>query len=73
MLILYGTEHCHLCEQAASMLEGLGLDYTKVEIVDDDHLLARYGTLIPVVRDEQGQELCWPFSEHDIRLLTKPG
>jgi glutaredoxin len=65
-LTLYGTSACHLCEIAEQMLTecqggGIPLAYEKVDISDSDALFERYGERIPVVRDEVGRELGWPF------------
>jgi hypothetical protein len=63
-LILYGTSHCHLCEQAEAVLAQCGVDALHTDIVDDDVLLGRYGTRIPVVkRMDTGSELGWPFDK----------
>ncbi|AAU92202.1 MULTISPECIES: glutaredoxin family protein [Methylococcus] len=60
-LVLYGTDGCHLCEEAGELLAGLGVVATAVDILGDDHLLQRYGLRIPVLRDGAGRELDWPF------------
>lgn len=61
-LELYGTEHCHLCEQADALLHGLGIIAAHVDIIEDDDLLARYELRIPVLRRaDTGAELGWPF------------
>lgn len=66
-LILYGTEACHLCEQAEELLVGarhaLGgaWTYEKVDISESDALFERYGWLIPVLASPEGEELRWPF------------
>ena len=68
-LILYYTEYCHLCDEAETLLHaaGLGEDYRKVDIDDDEVLLERYEILIPVLkRDDNQQELLWPFDQHQL-------
>lgn len=61
-LWLYATSACHLCEQAEALLQRLGWSVETVEIADDEALLERYGTRIPVLRHVQtGRELDWPF------------
>lgn len=66
-LILYSTSACHLCEQAEELLlaarsQGLPLTFEKVDIVDDDDLMERYGVRIPVLRRvSDDAELGWPF------------
>ena len=62
MMILYGTSACHLCEQAESMLVQQGAEFRSVDISDSDELFERYGLTIPVLQNDNGQELNWPFS-----------
>ena len=61
MLILYGTSACHLCEQAAALLQAAGLEFEEVDISESDALFERYGVTIPVLKREDGVELNWPF------------
>ncbi|OIQ88402.1 hypothetical protein GALL_296930 [mine drainage metagenome] len=65
MLILYGTEGCHLCHEAQSLLQQLALVWHDVDIIDDDRLLETYGTRIPVLH-LHGKELGWPFQRQDV-------
>ncbi len=66
--VLYGTSHCHLCEQAQALLAQLGIVAEHQDIVDDDALLERYGTRIPVLRRlADGSELGWPFDAQMLR------
>lgn len=61
-LVLYGTTYCHLCEQAEVVLQQAGVSAVYIDIADDDGLIERYGTRIPVVRRaDSGAELGWPF------------
>lgn len=61
-LVLYGTVYCHLCEEAEAVLEQAGVSAIYIDIADDDGLIERYGTRIPVVRRaDSGAELGWPF------------
>ena len=65
MYILYGSDGCHLCEQAYQMLSELGLaqQVTQVDIVEQAELVARYGERIPVLlRQDERIELNWPFT-----------
>ncbi|RFA28321.1 hypothetical protein CAI21_13385 [Alkalilimnicola ehrlichii] len=72
-LILYGTDGCHLCEQARErVFEALGnsIDLVEVDILDDEQLEARYATSIPVLRSSIGEdELSWPFDIEQIQQL----
>ena len=59
---LYGTEFCHLCEEAEDVLQALGVAAEYVDIADDDALVEKYGVRIPVLqRMDTGAELGWPF------------
>ena len=61
-LLLYGTRYCHLCEQAAALLEAAGIAAEYVDIASNDALLEKYRIRIPVLRrDDSGAELGWPF------------
>ncbi|MFT5033020.1 MAG: hypothetical protein ACI89D_001108 [Bermanella sp.] len=72
---LYGTSACHLCELAEAQLsklvaEGYRFVSNKVDIADDESLMARYGILIPVLRrNSDGVELHWPFQPADIAFM----
>ncbi|MEM8499084.1 MAG: glutaredoxin family protein [Pseudomonadota bacterium] len=64
-IFLYGTEYCHLCEQAEELLRNLSDPHIRIEKVDiseDDELMERYSLRIPVVRLEHNtNDLGWPF------------
>lgn len=60
-VILYSTDGCHLCELAQAQLDELQVAYRVVDIIDDSELVERYGIRIPVVLNQQQQELGWPF------------
>jgi len=67
-LVLYGTTHCHLCEQAEAVLQAVGVNAEHIDIAEDDALLEKYGVRIPVVkRENTGEELDWPFDETAVR------
>ena len=68
-LILYYTEHCHLCDEAEALIHaaGLGEDCRKVEIENDPELLKCYEIHIPVLkRTDNQQELFWPFGSPEL-------
>jgi glutaredoxin len=73
MLTLYGTVGCHLCDQAEALLQRAAaarkLEWRYVDIADDDALVEKYGTRIPVLLTAQGTEIGWPFSLLDILRL----
>ncbi len=63
---LLTTAGCHLCEQAEVMLNTLEVQINKIEIGDNDELVERYGTSIPVLKFADKSELNWPFDPQDI-------
>ncbi|MCA2018682.1 glutaredoxin family protein [Vibrio tritonius] len=66
-LTLYGTQGCHLCDDAYDLLvkAGVSQQVNSVDIADDDELSSRYGVTIPVLcyRDAQ---LSWPFNFNEL-------
>jgi hypothetical protein len=64
-----------LCEEAAEVLfQAAVTSWHVVDIAEDAALLARYGTRIPVVRDEgSGRELGWPFDLAALQMLLTGG
>jgi Glutaredoxin-like domain (DUF836) len=71
-LYLYGTSSCHLCEEAAALLQSLRLDWSEVDITEDTQLMQRYGLKIPILyRTDNQTELCWPFSSNDILVFIR--
>ncbi|MFL0808226.1 MAG: glutaredoxin family protein [Oceanobacter sp.] len=65
---LLGTEDCHLCDVAKSIvvevMSGLSVEVYLEDIAESTELVERYGTKIPVFRhDASGQELEWPFDQ----------
>ncbi len=67
-LILYGTLGCHLCEDAERVLQSLRLTYETMDITDDNHLLDKFATSIPVLHavDPGETYLYWPFDESQV-------
>jgi hypothetical protein len=71
-LVLYGTECCHLCEEAESVLTRENLPWHGIEIADTDALLERYGTRIPVLRrTDNNAELDWPFDDAAVQRFIR--
>lgn len=73
-LLLYSTSHCHLCEQAESLLHTMAnlseMEWQSIEITEDALLLTQYETRIPVLkRIDNFKEIAWPFSQNDIHEL----
>ncbi|WP_275287037.1 glutaredoxin family protein [Halomonas elongata] len=59
-LTLYTTTGCHLCESLEAWLARLAnvdVRLERVEVADDDALVADYGTRLPVLADAAGAEL----------------
>ena len=73
-LRLYSRPGCHLCEEAAELLDRSGGAH-KAEIVnieDDLDLLRRYGIHIPVLQRQDTQaELFWPFDEQALAVFME--
>jgi hypothetical protein len=61
-LLLYFTDGCHLCDDAVRLLEQTNSAYSKVDIIQDQKLVDLYGDAIPVLEDENGNTLNWPFN-----------
>ncbi|WNB76286.1 glutaredoxin family protein [Methylomonas koyamae] len=69
--ILYGTEGCHLCEEAEQIVRLAGLDFDKQDIIEDEALQLRYGVKIPVLTHPSlGLELHWPFGPEQVLWLA---
>ena len=70
-LAFYTTAGCHLCEQAALLLEELQrhreISVETIDIADDEALVEKYGIRIPVILNVATQnELGWPFQYQDL-------
>lgn len=72
---LYGTTGCHLCEHAEALLlpwVAQGWQVELVDIAEDDDLLERWGTAIPVLQAaRQGSTLCWPFDASALQQFLE--
>ncbi len=69
--LLYGTHGCHLCDEAKTLVENAkrmhAFDYDYVDILDDQNMLDRFETSIPVLLDPYSDEmLFWPFAGSDL-------
>ncbi len=69
---LYERPGCHLCEDAALLLdEMLGRDrYERIDIQPDDELLVRYGHRIPVITLDGADRLELVITAPDVRRLA---
>ena len=78
-LWLYGTEHCHLCEQAEALVAPIAAAFGWVleqpDVAEDDALFERYGERVPVLaRSDRRAELGWPFDARAAQdYLMAPG
>lgn len=61
---------CHLCEDAAAMLAGAGLAFTRVDVDADPALREEYGLLVPVLL-HAGRELAYPFTAADAAAFAR--
>ena len=71
LLIFYTTVGCHLCDLAKDLFQvTLNPEFfviNETDIADDDQLIERYGTRIPVLKRAcNGKELGWPFDQHQL-------
>ncbi|MGS3174033.1 glutaredoxin family protein [Aeromonas sanarellii] len=75
MLTLFHTDGCHLCEQAWALVKQAGLAglTRRCDILDDDAWLAAYRVRIPVLCDEGGRELGWPFTLAELQAWQAQG
>ena len=81
---LYGSEGCHLCEQALAIcLEVLAKDQLiEIDIIDQESvaheeqtLVELYGVHIPVLEklaqdSSKNSKLFWPFSQEQVTQLV---
>jgi hypothetical protein len=61
-LTVYSKPDCHLCEDAMAVLRRLqgelGFELREIDITTEEALHRAYFDRIPVVCDEDGEELC---------------
>lgn len=70
-LKMYSTEFCHLCDAAEEILDAAGINARKIDVVESEELMAKYGTRIPVLtRMDNGAELGWPFDLAAVRRFV---
>jgi hypothetical protein len=78
MLTLISTEYCHLCDDAAQMINNAinnrshalqSISYHKLDIMNDNKMFKKYSLQIPVILLSQNNrhlELKWPFDQKEI-------
>ncbi len=71
-LVLYERPGCHLCEDAAVLLDAMiGPDrYERLDIEADDDLLVRYAHRIPVMTLNGQDRLELVITAPDVRALA---
>lgn len=69
ILILYGTQGCHLCDSAETILQSMTLSYQYIDIIDDNSLMEKFAHSIPVLHQHQGvaPDLTWPFDQAKVQ------
>ncbi|QYJ80105.1 glutaredoxin family protein [Shewanella acanthi] len=67
--VLYHTDGCHLCELAAALLNAAEVDYTAIDICDDEALAKLYGVSIPVLKGADERCLYWPFDAIQLQAF----
>lgn len=66
--ILYGTEGCHLCEEAVLLLQVADIEFIQRDIIDDEQAMQQYAVRIPVLlHQSSGAELGWPFGIEQLQ------
>ncbi len=72
-LILFQRDDCELCDMALDVLaQAHAPDFESIFIDDDVTLEERYGTRIPVLREDSGgAELDWPFDADQLNHWLK--
>ena len=59
---LYCAEHCHLCDEAKSVISNAGVVAQSIDIIENANFFEKYRLRIPVLqRVDNNTELDWPF------------
>jgi glutaredoxin len=70
VLTVYSKPGCHLCVEAIEVLrrlqQELGFELAELDITTDERLHRAYFDRIPVVRTEDGEELCEYFVQEAV-------
>jgi glutaredoxin len=74
-VILYSKPGCHLCDQAAAILDRLAqeidLSWRRQDIRSDPDLWERFRYTIPVIEIDGGVQLAWPTTPERIRCALQ--
>jgi len=66
--LLFGTHGCHLCEEAAAILQEHAVSFQSKDIFDNQDWQEKYGLFIPVLcHTASDKQLNWPFAENSLR------
>ena len=68
---LYSRNDCPLCEDVEQNLIRFGIDFQFIDIDEDKKLVKKYHVRVPVLVNNQNQELCWPFEESELKEFAK--
>lgn len=70
--VLYQRDYCHLCDMALDILaRAHAPDFDSVWVDDSAQAELRYGTRVPVLRDNgDGRELDWPFDAAAVQAFV---
>lgn len=69
--ILFGTEGCHLCEEAEQIINATAIDFQSRDIMDNETWQQRYAIRIPVLQHAaSSKELDWPFTPADLQAFV---
>ena len=64
---LFSRNDCPLCEDAEEVLIKRGVDFTFVDIDLDEKLKEKYHVHVPVLMNDKGEEIFWPFDEVKLK------
>jgi glutaredoxin len=68
---MYGKPGCHLCDDAREVIRAvcaeLGVEWTEIDITQDDQLFTQYGEQIPVTFVDGKQHDFWRVDPARLR------
>jgi hypothetical protein len=70
-LVLYSKADCHLCDDAAAIVQRVGSEldvpWSRVDITSDADLFEQFRYRIPVIEIVDGPTLDWPTTAERVR------
>ena len=70
-VVMYGKPGCHLCDDAREIIRSvcgeLGVEWSEVDITQDDQLFTQYGEQIPVTFIDGKQHDFWRVDPARLR------